>query len=155
MNSQLLPEIHSSVLTWRWSFFCNFMWCPLLISWLLDAVSWLKTSAFSVTAFCAHWQKLGKVTKTFNIFLVHLGKSACYGFLVDFLTILYFLYYLGSLIDVTAEFYAQWSNMSMEKDWSNPSPRFHYTSVYFIITQPFTLGFSLVLYLSVWNTGVQ
>lgn len=51
--------------------------------------------------------KIEQVTKTFNIFIVHLGKSACYGFRVDFLTIPHFLFYLGGLIDVTAEFYAQ------------------------------------------------
>lgn len=135
------------------------MWCPLLISWLLDAASWLKAQACSVTAFCAHWQKLGNISiKTVNISTVHLAKSACYGFLVDFLSILHFFCCLCSLIDVdvTAEFYAWWSNMSMAKDWPNPSLTLRYTSVYFItiITQLFALSFSLILYFSIWNIGV-
>lgn len=147
INSQLVPEIHSGVLTWMWSFFCNFMWGPLLISWLPDTVSLLKNLAIFSNSFLCPSTKIGQVTKTFTISIVHLAKSARYGFLVHFLTILHFLGYLCSLVDadVTAEFYGQWSKTSMEKEWSNPSLTFHYTSIYFvIITQLFTLCFSLL-----------
>lgn len=134
-----------------WSFFCNFMWGPLLISWLLDAVSRLKNLGIFSNSFLCPSTKIGQVTKTFTISIVHLAKSARYGFLVHFLTILHFLGYLCSLVDadVTAEFYGQWSKTSMEKEWSNPSLTFHYTSIYFvIITQLFTLCLFASLFLN-------
>lgn len=138
-------------LAWMWSF-CSFMWGPLLISWLPDSASRLKDlGIFNNSSLCP-LTKIGQVTKTFNISVVHLAKAVCYGFLVHFLTMLHFLCCPCGLVDanVTAEFYGRWSNKSMEKDWSNPSFPFHYTSIWVSVCY---LHWVSVCFL-IWTIGV-